>query len=132
MKITRIPIAEHNLAAYLHYHDQVFPPDPGHRPSIVYVATDNRGLIGFVAGYAHRLGTFYISKMGVMPERMRECNFFKSVWGRVKGDGFMTILGMIENTNRPVLIRMIRDGFSICGFRAADGVGLVEVTKELE
>lgn len=132
MKITRIPIAEHNLKAYLHYHDQVFPPDPGHRPAIVYVATDDEGLIGFVAGYAHRVGTFYVSKAGVMPERMRQYNFFKAVWERVRADGFVTILVMIENTNRPVLIRIIRDGFRICGFRAAEnGIELVEVIKEL-
>lgn len=133
MKVSRIAIGEHNLRAYRHYHDQVFPPDPGHVPSMCYAATANDGLVGFVAGYIHRLGTFYISKMGVMPEMIRRYNFYRSVWEQMREDGFVTILGMIDTANRPVLIRMIRDDFEICGFRAlSDGTKLVEVIKEMD
>jgi hypothetical protein len=111
----------------------VFAPDPGHIPALAYVATDDKGLIGFVAGYIHRAGTFYVSKMGVMPERRRQCNFYKPVWEKIRRDGFFTILGMIENTNRPVLLRMLRDGWMICGFRVIeDGKQLVEVIKWLK
>jgi len=130
MKVTAHEMTKDFYPYYLEMHNQVFAEDYGHMPSLVYLAHDEEGIVGFVAGYRHRLGTFYVSKMGVMPGRKRDFKYYTKVWEAIKESGFKTILGMIENTNKPVLMRMLRDGFTICGFRVAD-VSLVEVMKEL-
>jgi len=132
MKITRVQMTAENLESYRGLHDEVFPPDPGHVPAFAYIAQDEKGYIGFAAGYIHKVGTFYVSKLGVRRSRIRQFGFFKEVWKAARADGFRTILACIENTNRPALLQVIRNGFTVCGFRASDSGQLVEVYKELE
>jgi hypothetical protein len=132
MVITRHILTEDSLALYRALHDEVFPPDPGHMPAFVYIAQDEKGYIGFAAGYAHRAATFYVSKAGCRRERIREFGFFRKVWVQAQEDGFRTIMACIENTNRPVLLQLLRDGFTVCGFRVAGDRQLVEVIKEMD
>ena len=124
---------ENKADDYLDMFEAIFGGlDIYHLPADVFYFVDRGKRIGFYAGYALDMRTYYIQYAGVLdhnrtPRKARQC--FARAVEHCAERGFANVMCLVESKNNAALRLILGIGFNVIGLRNGDGGLHVELGK---
>jgi hypothetical protein len=101
-------------------------------PANVVIITDNGEYVGFVDFNKVAKTVMYLRYIGFEKFTSNAFRYCKGAFGYIREQGYNTILGSIDASNRLSLLTGLRVGFRINGFKMIDGRGYVDVIMDGE
>jgi len=100
---------------YYQLHDDIFPKDQYHIPSVIYLVFD-REYMGFISGYFHDQITFYIQRTAKSNKDF-SLKFAQQAFEHLKEtEHIRYFLGQIETFNTRAIITSLITGWTINGY----------------